>query len=216
MKKLIGLLMILTLITLSTYNLVTPEQTPPAKQDVTKKKITIIQKQKEKTDNEYRQTVHLLLRENDSLEFAVKYAKEKLKKSKSKVFALQNKINATIEKQKIETDTASKLAYCDSLKSEVTNLLVQSTERDSLCGSTIVLLTAQVQNRDSSFSICEKSYSEMKNLLDNSLQQQKTLADNLNEASKQLRKKTFRSRLLVCGAMVLTGFLVHDMLTGKR
>jgi len=216
MKRIIGLLLILALITLSTYNIVTPEQTPLAKPAVAKKEITIIQKQEQKIDNEYQQTVQMLLRENDSLEFSVKYAKDELKKSKSKVFALQNQIHSTIVKQETATDTSAKLAYCDSLKSEVACLIVQSSVRDSLCDSTIAILDAQVQNKDSSFSICQKSYSEMKNLLDNSLHQQRTLADNLNEASRQLRRKTFQSRLLAGGAMVLTGFLVYDRLIEKR
>lgn len=215
MKRLIGLLMVLGLITLCTFPLA-PKENTATKPKTVKQQIKKIEVQVQQADDDYRDAVQSLLKENDSLIFAVTYAKDELQKSKRKVSFLQKQIDNTIAIQETVPDTASKLAYCDSLKSEIVNLIVESSIRDSLCDSTVSILSAQVQNKDSSFKICEKSYEEMKNLLDSSLLQQMNLAEELNKYCKKVRRKVFQSRLLAGGAMVLSGFIAYQAIRRKN
>ncbi len=213
-KRTIGFILLIALLTLSTFNLVTPEQKPAAK-SITKKEIKIIQKQTDKIEKEYQQTIAKLLVENDSLKLAVNDAKNELKKSKTKMMLIRTKVIDIILSKKAEIDSSRKLAYCDSLESEVANLVAESSQRDSLCDSTISVLSAQVQNRDSSFSMCEESYLKTQELLSISLQQQEQLAKCLGKAQKIIKRKNIQSRLLAGGAMILTGFFIHEHFIGK-
>jgi PAS domain-containing protein len=94
---------------------------------------------------------------------------------------------------------------CDTLRKEVIVLNQLSNEQDSLCGLTINSLNQAVAVRDTQIVMCNRNYQSMFDLQKENLQRQQQLADELNTAYKQNRKKRFQNKMLSCGLMIMTG-----------
>ncbi len=94
---------------------------------------------------------------------------------------------------------------CDALKKEVVVLNQLCNEQDSLCGLSINSLNRSVAIRDSQIVMCNRSYLSMFDLQKENQQRQQQLADELNTAYKQNRKKRFENKMLSCGLMIMAG-----------
>lgn len=211
----ISLVILFCLVALCTYNLVKPDPDVSTKSAVTEVQIKKTEKQAEIIDTDYQQAMKKMFRENDSLMVAIKSTKESLFKSKQKVTVLQDKVLELAQKTKIELDTVEKMVLCDSLQNKVVNLIEQFSERDSLCDNTITDLTVLLGDKDTTIAVCNQSYLSMKNLLDNSVDQQRNLSDELNNTSKKLRRKTVQNRLLSAGLLVISGITTTLILQRK-
>ena len=94
---------------------------------------------------------------------------------------------------------------CDTLRKEVVVLNQLCNEQDSLCGISINSLNRSVAIRDSQIVMCNMSYLSMYDLQKENQQRQQQLADELNTAYKQNRKKRFENKMLSCGLMIMAG-----------
>lgn len=94
---------------------------------------------------------------------------------------------------------------CDTLRKEVVVLNQLCNEQDSLCGIFINSLNRSVAIRDSQIVMCNRSYLSMYDLQKENQQRQQQLADELNTAYKQNRKKRFENKMLSCGLMIMAG-----------
>lgn len=94
---------------------------------------------------------------------------------------------------------------CDTLRKEVVVLNQLCNEQDSLCGLSINSLNRSVAIRDSQIVMCNRSYLSMYDLQKENQQRQQQLADELNTAYKQNRKKRFENKMLSCGLMIMAG-----------
>ena len=189
---------------------------PVADITVAQQQVKSVKQQEQSIDRSYTIAFQKLQKENDSLKKVIAFHKAALVTADEKVQVLQNKVSEVANKVQAEPDTVKiKITDCDSLSREATALIQQETEKDSLCQETINELTSQVVEKDTEVSDCQQSFQSIKMTLDNSIQQQQTLEDELKALNKQVRKKTFQSKLLSAGVMVLTGITAALLLERK-
>jgi hypothetical protein len=94
---------------------------------------------------------------------------------------------------------------CDTLRKEVIVLNELCNEQDSLCSISIGSLNQAVAIRDSQIVMCNRSYQSMFDIQKENQQRQMQLANELNTAYKQNRKKRFENKMLTCGLMIMAG-----------
>lgn len=94
---------------------------------------------------------------------------------------------------------------CDTLKKEVMVLNALCNDQDSLCSLSIGSLNQAVAVRDSQIVLCNRNYQSMFDIQKDNQQRQMQLANELNTAYKQNRKKRFENKMLTCGLMIMAG-----------
>ena len=94
---------------------------------------------------------------------------------------------------------------CDTLRKEVIVLNELCNEQDSLCSLSIGSLNQAVAIRYSQIVMCNRSYQSMFDIQKENQQRQMQLANELNTAYKQNRKKRFENKMLTCGLMIMAG-----------
>lgn len=111
-----------------------------------------------------------------------------------------------------KTDTAARLAACDSIGTAVRQLAATSDEKDSICDMVIGTFRAEVSNRDSVIGIQQESYSTLKLSFDQSLAQQELLLSQTHLYETQLKKMRIKNKLLSAGLCVVAGIAVYSFL----
>lgn len=164
-------------------------------------------KQKEQSiDKSYELTLKKQEKKNDSLEGLVKSYKTMLANADKKASEQEQKVTELATTVLTKPDSVkSKVSDCDSLSKEVSTLLEQEREKDTLCNETIGELTSQLGEKDSMINNCEEEFSNTRMLLDTALQQQQNLTNQLTALNKHMRHKVVQNKLLSVGLMVLTG-----------
>ena len=94
---------------------------------------------------------------------------------------------------------------CDTLRKEVIVLNDLCNAQDSLCSVSINSLNQAVAVRDSQIVMCNRSYQSMFDIQKENQQRQMQLAEELNTAYKQIRKKRFENKMLTYGLMIMSG-----------
>jgi hypothetical protein len=156
-----------------------------------KKEIKISGNKAEAIDQSFQKEKQEFARVTDSLEVENEKLNVKLQITRALLKKQQNIVVSNIP--------------CDTLKKEVIVLNQLSNEQDSLCGLTINSLHQAVAIRDTQIVMCNRTYQSIFDLQKENLKRQQQLADELNTAYKQNKKKRFKSKLLSCGLMIMTG-----------
>jgi hypothetical protein len=121
----------------------------------------------------------------------------------------QQQLQQEIEHNAVLTDTAERLANCDSLARTANELVASCKEKDSLCNDLTNTLTAQVGLKDSTIALQEHQYSYLQLGYDRSLAQQELLFSENFVLQKQLSRHKARSKLLRAGLLLLGGAVTY-------
>jgi hypothetical protein len=153
-----------------------------------------------------------LTQSNNTLVHRVGNTKSELQKAKQDNKVLLELVDTLIAHANSTTDTAAKLADCDSLSSTVQDLISSTNTRDSLYEDLTTALQAQVNNKDSVISTQVEQYNCIKLSFDKSLAQQDFLLGQNLMLDKQLKKFKIKNKLLSAGVFILSGIAAYQLL----
>lgn len=156
--------------------------------------------------------VDSLMQTNVALGQKVGSTKSELQKAKHDNKVLLELVDTLLAHTGSTTDTATKLAQCDSLSETVQDLIVSSNVRDSLYEDLTGNLQAQVSNKDSVISTQNEQYTCLKLSFDKSLAQQDVLSVQNLSLEKQLKTHKIKNKLLSAGVFILSGIAAYSLL----
>jgi len=156
--------------------------------------------------------VDSLTRNNNVLAGKVGNTKAELQKAKQDNKVLLELVDTLLAHSANTTDTATKLAQCDSLSETVQDLIVSSNTRDSLYEDLTTTLQAQVNNKDSVIGTQQEQYNTLKLSFDKSLAQQDVLSIQNLSLEKQVKRHKIKNKLLSAGVFILSGIAAYQLL----
>lgn len=156
--------------------------------------------------------VDSLMQTNAALGQKVGSTKSELQKAKHDNKVLLELVDTLLAHAGSTTDTATKLAQCDSLGETVQDLIASSNTRDSLYEELATSLEAQVNNKDSVISTQREQYTCLKLSFDKSLAQQDVLSVQNLSLEKQLKTHKIKNKLLSAGVFILSGIAAYSLL----
>jgi hypothetical protein len=163
-------------------------------------------------ENQYTVQIRSLKRENDSLKRVLGLNRRELMLQKQKLLSTEIIATRIIVQTKEVRDTVMKIVLCDSLQTQVDSLISEVNCRDSLWDLHADGLRKEIQNRDSTVIVCQKSFEDLKYATENSFAQQKELQDKLNGAERKLKRKTIQSKVLAAGFLIISGIATATLL----
>lgn len=177
------------------------------KSELRDSKIAVKEMQQQVTtiEEKYKSEILYWQNKNFRLTQRIQQTETALEESKQKTGSLQWKIKALIAESGSLKDTSDIVSNCDSLKVQVSQFIVETTIKDSLCDSEINDLKEIIQNKDSAMAVCQTSFSSMLQVMNSSLDQQKGLADKLSLADTEIRKGNRRTKFLSAAVFILSG-----------
>lgn len=156
-------------------------------------------------ESNYKTQLQYWIQKNNYLQEQIQKTDFALSQSKQKEKSLQGSIQVLISESKDLKDTSQIVSNCDSIKESVSQFISETNTRDSLCDNEIADLKTLVQNKDSAMTVCESSFSMLKQVTDSSLVFQNKLTDELNRANKKIKRGNIKSKFLAAGVMILSG-----------
>jgi hypothetical protein len=156
-------------------------------------------------ETSYQEQIRYWIGKNMALQSRIYQTDLELEKSRIKEKSMQGKILSLISESRTLTDTFSIVSNCDTLKERITEFIEETNIKDSLCNAEITDLKTVICNQDSAMTVCQNSFTMLKQVTDSSFAMQTRLTDELNRASKPLRREKRKSKLLAAGAMILSG-----------
>ena len=156
--------------------------------------------------------VDSLMQSNANLSRKVITSKTKLQKAKQDNKVLLELVDTLLVHAATETDTATKLAQCDSLNATVQDLIVSTATKDSLYEDLAATLQAQVSNKDTVISTQQEQYNCLKLSFDKSLAQQDLLSGQNLLLTKQVKTHKIKNKLLSAGVFILSGIAAYQFL----
>lgn len=163
-------------------------------------------------ETHFQNKVDSLMQSNNALVHKVGNTKSELQKAKQDNKVLLELVDTLIAHANSKTDTAAKLADCDSITSTVQDIITSTNTRDSLYEELTTALQAQVNNKDSVISTQVEQYNCIKLSFDKSLAQQDFLLGQNLILDKQLKKFKIKNKLLSAGVFVLSGIAAYQLL----
>ncbi len=156
--------------------------------------------------------VDTLQRNNAMLAQKANSTKAELQKAKHDNKVLLELVDTLLAHAGQATDTAAKLAQCDSLSETVQELVTATVFKDSLYEDLASNLQAQVSNKDSVITVQHEQYNCLKLSFDQSLAQQQLLLGQNLLYEKQIKRDKVKSKLLTAGALILSGIVTYQFL----
>mgnify|MGYP002622360578 FL=1 len=177
------------------------------KSELRESKIAVKEMQQQVTAIEDKYKLEILYWQNKNFKLTqrIQQTETALEESKQKAGTLQGKIKHLIAESTNLKDTSDIVSNCDSLKTQVSQFIAETTIKDSLCDSEISDLKEVIQNKDSAMAVCQSSFASMLQVMNSSLDQQKDLADKLSLAEKEIRKGNRRTKFLSAAVFILSG-----------
>ena len=156
--------------------------------------------------------VDSLMQNNSSLNRKVSNSRSELQRAKQDNKVLLELVDTLLAHAGNTTDTATKLAQCDSLTATVQDLIVSTATKDSLYEDLTTTLQAQVSNKDTVISTQHEQYNCLKLSFDKSLAQQDLLSGENFLLQKQVKTHKIKNKLLSAGVFILSGLAAYQFL----
>jgi hypothetical protein len=153
----------------------------------------------------YQSQLQYWIHKNNYLQEQIQKTDYALNQSKQKEKSLQGKIQILISESSTLTDTSEIFSNCDSIKERVTQYITETNIRDSLCDREITDLKTLIQNKDSAMTVCDKSFSMLRQVTDSSLALQTKLSEELKLADRKIKRGKLKSKFLTAGIMIISG-----------
>jgi|GEM_PF-4709732 hypothetical protein len=174
--------------------------------------VKTLEKQVSDIESNYLNQIRTLSRQNDSLKRVIASSRKELMIQKQQILSREAVVTRIIVQTKEVRDTVLKIVYCDSLQTQVDSLISEVNCRDSLWEQQTEQLKKEVQNRDSTVALCQKSFLELKSATEDSFTQQKELQDRLGGVERKLKRRTIQSKVLAAGFMIVSGIAATTFL----
>ena len=174
-----------------------------------------LKKEVAKSEVSYSKAVDSLKNKSVKLQVELSDTKTELAKTKQKNYSLQLAVYDFIDKQ-----SENKQAYkteagngCDSLIVRVEKLMQSSSEKDSLYEEAAINLEDQLKNKDSTITLNEKQYTEIKSAFTKSIENNSELSAQNKLLTKKVKRQKFKSKVLSAALFILTGaatnYIIH-------
>jgi hypothetical protein len=187
---------------------------PPSSKPITKV-TTELKKGITKSEVGYSKSVDSLKKQSLKLQSELTDTKTELSKAKQKNYSLQLTIYDLIDRQ-VESKQAINSGTddnCDSLIVTVEELMQSSSEKDSLYEKATINLEEQLKNKDSTITLKDKQYNEIKTAFDKSIQSSNEVLAQIKQLNKQVKGQKFKSKVLSAALFILTGaaanYIIH-------
>ena len=163
-------------------------------------------------EQQYAIKLDSLQKTNEVLAKQAATTKTALQKAKYDNRVLQQLVDTIAAHENTASDTAEKLAACDSLEAAVVSLSAASDQKDSLYDELVNGLRQEVSNKDSTVAVQEEAYRMIRMSFENSLARQELLSGENTLLQKQLKQCTLKNKALSAGVFVLSGIAVYSLL----
>ena len=135
-----------------------------------------------------------------------------LQKAKQDNKILLELVDTLIAHANNASDTAAKIADCDTLQSTVRELMIAGQQKDSLYEDLTTLLQRQVGNKDSTINVQQQQCNSLKLFFDKSLAQQDVLSGQNQHYQLQVKQVKVKNKLLSASVLILTGVATYGLL----
>jgi hypothetical protein len=174
---------------------------------------TELKKDVGKSEVNYSKAVDSLKTQRVKLQSELTDTKTELSKAKQKNYSLQLTIYDLIDKQAESKQESNANDNCDSLIVTVEQLMQSSSEKDSLYEKATINLEDQLKNKDSTISLKDKQYNEVKSAFNKSIENSSELTSQNKALTKQVKRQKFKSKVLSAALFILTGaaanYIIH-------
>jgi hypothetical protein len=174
---------------------------------------TELKKEVAKSEVIYSKSVDSLKKQSVKLQLELTDTKTELSKAKQKNYSLQLTIYDLIDRQTQCERSSDTNDNCDSIIVTVEQLMQSSSEKDSLYEKATSNLEDQLKNKESTITIKDKQYTEIKSEFDKSLQNSNELSGLNKQLNRQVKRQKFKSKVLSAALFILTGaaanYIIH-------
>lgn len=160
----------------------------------------------------FQERLDSLSQTNDNLYRKVNSSKTELQKAKHDNKVLLELVDTLLAHSAQTTDTAAKLAQCDSLGATVQELIVTTNLKDSLYEDMTTALQAQVSNMDSVISTQQERYNVLRLSFDQSLAQRDLLTAQHLGLEHKLKGFKIKNKLLSAGVFIISGIAAYQFI----
>ena len=160
----------------------------------------------------FQERLDSLSQTNDNLTRKVSSSKTELQKAKQDNKVLLELVDTLLAHSAQTTDTATRLAQCDSLGATVQELIVTTNLKDSLYEDMTSALQAQVSNKDSVISTQQERYNVLRLSFDQSLAQQDLLTAQHLGLEHKLKGFKIKNKLLSAGVFIISGIATYQFI----
>ena len=173
-----------------------------------------LRKEVDKSEVSYAKAVDSVKLQSVKLQSDLSDTKKELSRAKQKNYSLQLTVYDLIDKQSqakkvggVENNTG-----CDSLIVTVEELMQSSSEKDSLYEKTTVNLEDQLKNKDSTITLKEKQYSDIKSAFAKSIENTNEVLAKNKLLTKQVKRQKFKSKVFSAAILILSGAATNYMI----
>lgn len=175
------------------------------------KKATIAEKETELKEKQLQVKFDSISKSESKLKQELSSTKSTLAKLKTKNTILQTQVYDLLDANTLADSTQTD--YCDSLKTKVIELMNNSNQKDSLQDSVSVNLEEQLQLKDSTISLQNLKYQELKTSFQKSLTDLSSLENENKFLKKNFKRQKIKSRLASAAILVISGAAAGLLLT---
>lgn len=176
------------------------------------KATTELKKEVAKTEVSYSKSVDSLKKQSVKLQSELTDTKTELSKAKHKNYSLQLTIYDLIDRQAQSKQSSDTNDNCDSLIVTVEQLMQSFSEKDSLYEQATTNLEDQLKNKDSTITLKEKQYTQIKSAFDKSLQSSNELSGINKQLIKEVKRQKFKSKILSAAFFIVTGVAANYLI----
>lgn len=185
----------------------------PASKPVTRV-TTELKKEVVKSELSYSKAVDSLKKQSIKLQSELSTTKTELSKTKQKNYSLQLTIYDLINRQSENKQKGNVPANndCDSLIVTVEQLMQSSSEKDSLYEKTTINLEDQLKIKDSTITVKDKQYTEIKSAFTKTVESTNELSSQNLQLAKQVKRQKFKTKIWSAAFFILTGAAVNYLI----
>jgi hypothetical protein len=180
---------------------------------ISQKSVVELKKEVATSDASFVKGFDSLKRQSSMLGIELSTTKKSLQTVKSQNAQLRSEVSFLIRKQRGQKQEQLKFeTSCDSLITTVEYFMQSNSEKDSLYEAMTANLTAQVANKDSTITLKEAQYLNLKSTLEKSLSNQQSLVDENKLLGKQVRKQKVKGKLLSAALFIISGAAINQFI----
>jgi ASC-1-like (ASCH) protein len=132
--------------------------------------------------------------------------KQLLEQARKKNYRLQARVQAIISKKDQPGNSFSETSSCDTLKTEVAEMIIAQSAKDSLSDSVTAIMEQQLQHKDTLIKLHRQQYNSVKAAFENNLSQQKSMEEQLNQYRKYFKRQKAKKKITAIGIVVVSAF----------
>ncbi len=174
-------------------------------------KASVAEKESELKEKQLQVKFDSISKSESKLKQELSSTKSTLAKLKTKNTILQTQVYDLLDGKTLPDSTETD--YCDSLKTKVIELMNNSNQKDSLQDNVSVNLEEQLQLKDSTISLQNLKYQELKTSFQKSLTDLSSLENENKFLKKKFKRQKIKSRLASAAILVISGAAAGLLLT---